>query len=117
MGMQDPAVGEPIDKLSEHYPDGTPFFLLNVRIVEAKSTDFGTGEMVIVKVRDHERELGVWGAYLLAQAKSVDPSDLNQWYAINRRVIAGFGKGRAVKVFDRVPAPDQPATARITDAA
>ena len=103
MGMQNPTVGEPLDKLSDHYPEGTPFFLLGIRIVEAKTKDYGKGEMVVVRVRGHERELGIWGAYLLAQAKSVDPSDLNKWYKIRRRVIEGFGGGNPSKEFYTAP--------------
>src|SRR5487761_1171312 len=107
MGMQNPVVNEPIDKLSEVYPEGTPFTLLNVRIVKAKTADFGEGEMVVLKVAGHERELGVWGSYILAQAKSVDPSDLNRMYVLRRRVIEGFGKGRAVKVLDPYEPPTE----------
>jgi len=99
MGMQDPKINEPLDKLAEVFPEGTPFFLEAVRVVPAKTADFGDGEMVILKVRGHERELGVWGSYLLAQAKSVDASDLNQWYVVERGPIEGFGKGRPVKMF------------------
>lgn len=105
MGMQNPVVNEPLDKLSEHYPEGTPFFLTGVRVVRARTADFGEGEMVVLRVRGHERELGVWGSYLLAQAKSVAPDDLNRWYVVNRRVIEGFGKGRAVKAFDPTAIP------------
>lgn len=107
MGMQNPAVGEPLDKLSEHYPEGTRFYLTGIRVVKARTADFGEGEMVVLRVQGHERELGVWGSYLLTQAKSVTPEDLNQWYVVNRRVIEGFGKGRPVKVFDPAPAPGQ----------
>ena len=107
MGMQNPATREPIDKLSEAYPDGTPFYLTGIRIVEATAKDFGKGKMVVVKVRGHERELGVWGQYLLMQAEAADGSDLNRWYTVNRRVIEGFGQGRPSKVFDPV---DPPAT-------
>lgn len=113
MGMQNPAVSEPIDKLAEVFPEGTPFFLLGIRVVKAKTTDFGEGEMVILKVRGHDRELGVWGSYLLTQAKSADVGDMNQWYTVERRVIDGFGKGRPVKVFTPATAPD---TAKLTDA-
>lgn len=109
MGMQNPAVNEPIDKLSEVYPEGQPFYLIGIRIVTAKTADFGEGEMVIVKVRDHARELGVWGSYLLAQAKSVEQSDLNRWYRIERKTIEGFGKGRPVKCFVPADAPSSPA--------
>ncbi|MDE2101948.1 MAG: hypothetical protein KGL39_32175 [Patescibacteria group bacterium] len=105
MGMQNPVVNDPIDKLAEVYPEGTPFFLTGIRTVKARTADFGEGEMVLVRARDHERELGIWGSYILAQAKSADTSDLNQWYVVRRRVIEGFGKGRPVKVLDLAPLP------------
>lgn len=115
MGMQNPAVSEPLDKLSEIFPEGTPFYLMEIRTVKAKTADFGEGEMVVVKVADHDRELGVWGSYLLAQAKSVDSGDLNQWYKIERKVIEGFGKGRPVKTFTRTDPPATTASAGITN--
>lgn len=107
MGMQNPAVSEPLDKFSDHYKEGQSFFLVGVRIVKARTKDYGEGEMVVLKIRGHERELGIWGAYLLAQAKAVEPSDLNHFYKLEKRVIEGFGGGNASKVF--VPA-DPPAT-------
>lgn len=106
MGMQNPVVNEPLDKLSEEYPEGTPFYLISVRIVKAKTADFGDGEMVVLKVRDHTRELGVWGSYLLSQARSIDDSDLNRWWKIERGVVEGFGKGRPVKQFVPASAPE-----------
>jgi hypothetical protein len=107
MGMQNPVVNDPIDKLSEVIAEGSPFTIDGLRIVSAKTADFGDGEMVIVKVRGHERECGVWGSYLLAQARSADASDYGKQYVLNRRVIEGFGKGRPVKVFDPYSAPVQ----------
>lgn len=100
MGMNNPAVSEPLDKLSEVFPEGTPFFLLGVRIVKANTREYGEGEMVVVKVRGHERELGVWGSYLLTQARSIDESDLNKFWTVERKLIPGFGKsGNPVKAF------------------
>lgn len=106
MSMQNPAVSEPLDKLSDVFPEGTPFFLEGIRTVEANTADYGKGEMVVVRVRGHERELGVWGSYLLAQAKSVHPSDLGQWYTVVRKQVPGFGKGgREVKAFEPSSGP------------
>ena len=106
MGMMNPAVNEPLDKLSEKYPEGTPFFLEGIRTVEANTQAYGKGEMVVVRVRGNERELGIWGSYLLNQAKSVAADDLQKWYKIERQVIPGFGKGgRAVKCFVSAEAP------------
>lgn len=107
MGMQNPTVREPLDKLAEVYPEGTPFYLTGIRTVKAQTQDFGEGEMVVLTVRGHDRELGVWGAYLLAQAKSVDDSDLNRWYRVERITVEGFGKGRPVKAFVPAVAPAQ----------
>lgn len=111
MGMQNPNVDtfEPTDKLSEVFPEGTPFFLTGIRTVKAKTNDYGEGEMVLITVQGHPRELGIWGAYLLAQAKSVTGDDLGQWYTINRKLVAGFGKNRPVKVFEPVDPPTAPA--------
>lgn len=105
MGMQNPVVNDPIDKLTEIFPEGTPFVVDGMRVVEATTADFGKGEMVIVKSRGHERELGVWGSYLLAQARSADASDFGKTYVLRRRVIEGFGKGRPVKVLDPYEPP------------
>jgi hypothetical protein len=100
MGMQNPVVGEQLDKLSEEFPEGTPFFLEGIRFVESNTQNYGKGEMVVVRVRGAKRELGIWGAYLLTQAKSVGSDDLNKWYVVDRIVVPGFGKqGRPVKAF------------------
>ena len=104
MGMANPDVGEPIDKLADVYPEGTRFYLVGARVVTARSEEFGPGEMAILKVRGHERELGVWGSYIIAQVKSASAEDFNKWYVVNRRVIEGFGRNRAVKVLDPAPA-------------
>jgi len=103
--MQNPVVSEPVDKLQDVYPEGTPFLLTGIRYVKAKSADYGEGEMVIIKTAHHERELSIWGSYLLSQAKSVEPADLNKWYMLTREVIPGFGKGRPTKVFKRTNPP------------
>lgn len=108
MGMQNPKLNDPIDKLSEIYPEGTRFFLEEIRVVPVRNTEYGDGEMVIIKVRGHERELGVWGSYLLTQAKSVDLNDLHRWYKIERRSVEGFGKGRPVKMFVPAGSEDAP---------
>lgn len=106
MGMQNPTLSEPLDKLSDFYTEGTPFFLEGVRTVEANTQSYGKGKMVVLRVRGHERELGVWGSYLLAQAEAVAASDLQQWYKVERKVIPGFGKnGRPVKCFSPTDAP------------
>ncbi len=106
MSLQDPQISESLEKLSEKFPEGTPFFLEEIRTVEANTIAYGKGEMVVVRVRGNEKELGIWGAYLLQQAKSVVSSDLNQWYIIERKQIPGFGKGgRPVKAFVPAAAP------------
>lgn len=106
MGMQNPQVSDPLNKLSDVFPEGKPFYMTGIRVVTATSAAYGKGEMVVVAVRGNDHELGVWGAYLLAQAKAVDASDLNQWYVIERRVVEGFGKGgHPVKAFTPAAAP------------
>lgn len=106
MGMQNPQVSEPLDKLSDVFPEGTPFYLTAIRTVKVNTAAYGEGEMVVIAARGHARELGVWGAYLLAQAKATEAADLNQWYMVARRVVEGFGKGgRPVKAFTPTAAP------------
>lgn len=107
MGMQSPNIGEPLDRLSDVYPEGERFYIEGIRTVKANSQEYGPGEMVVIRVRGHERELGVWGAYLLAQAKSHTPEDLNKWYVLERRKVEGFGKGRPVKILVPYVAPGQ----------
>lgn len=116
MGMQNPEVSEPLDKFSDKIGEGVPFYLTGIRTVKAKAKDYGEGEMVVLKVQGQERELGIWGAYLLAQAKAVDQSDLNRWYVVKREVIEGFGGGNASKVLRPVEGPVQQ-QAPIDDAA
>lgn len=109
MTMTNPNI-EKIDQLKDYYPEGTPFILDGIRTVSVKTRDYGDGEMVILAIRGHERELSVWGSYLTVQAKSVEPQDLGKWYCLQRRVIPGFGKGSAVKVLDPVnPGATDPA--------
>lgn len=106
MGMMNPVVSQPIDKMSDKIVEGTPFFLEAVRTVTAKTQNYGEGEMVVCRVRGHENELGIWGSYLLAQAKAVDNGDLNKWYKIQRQIVPGFGKpGNQVKAFVPADAP------------
>lgn len=103
MGMQNPEVGGELAKFSEVINDGERFYLEGVRLVTGINTDYGQGNMVVLKVRGQEKELGVWGSYLEKQAESVEPGDLNQWYVMVRRVVEGFSK-RPVKVLDLAPA-------------
>lgn len=108
MGMMNPPTNPALDKMSETIPEGTPFLLQGIRTVEANSQAYGKGEMVVCRVHGHDNELGIWGSYLLHQAKAVAADDLNKWYRIERKLIPGFGKGgRPVKAF--VPA-EPPAT-------
>lgn len=113
MGMQTPEVEryEDLDKFTDKIGEGVPFYLTGIRVVKANTKDFGQGEMVVLKVQGHEHELGIWGSYLLAQAKSVSPGDLNQWYVITREVIPGFGKGTNTSKVLRPSAPPPPPAA------
>lgn len=104
MGMQSPDVGEPIDRFSDMFQEGERFYLEGIRVAHAKNTEFGEGDFVVLKVRGVQRELGIWGAYLVAQARSATHDDLHKWYTVTREVIEGFGKrGRAVKVLRPAP--------------
>lgn len=111
MGMQNPQVQqyEETDKFSDKIGEGEPFLLQSARVVNAK-TSYGDGEFVLLRVQGQEHELGIWGAYLVAQVKSIEPSDLNRWYVVQRRIVEGFGKQRngthnQVKTFMPVDPP------------
>ena len=105
MPLTDPEVGKS-EKFSDHFKEGEPFYLLGIRTVEGVDTEYGKGTMILLKVRGTDPELGIWGKYLMAQAGSADASDMNKWYAVNRRVIPGFGS-RPVKVLDPHDGPDR----------
>lgn len=111
MGMNNPTISESLDKLSEVFPEGHPFFLEGVRTVEANTAAYGKGKMVVIRVRGHQKELGIWGAYLLHQAKCIASDDLQKWWKIERKIVPGFGKeGRAVKAFTPAEPPQEPQT-------
>lgn len=103
MGMQNPQVNEPVDKFADVIGENKPFTLLGIRTVKVTTANYGEGEMVIMRVAEHPRELSIWGAYLIAQAHAAEPSDFNKRYQVVRRTIAGFGRnGSPVKVIDPV---------------
>lgn len=84
------------EPFSEKIGEDTPFTLDGARIVEANSEEFGKGEMVLLSVRGQEKELGVWGNYLLAQVRDAKPEDFGKPYLITRKMVQGFSK-RPVK--------------------
>lgn len=104
MGLLNPEVGGELDKFSEKIGEGERFYLDGIRVISGVRTDYGVGEMVAIKARGHDNELGIWGEYLLHQAKAVQPSDLHQWYIVVREVVPGFSE-RPVKVIKPAPAP------------
>lgn len=95
MGLARPDIGAS-EPFSEAVGEDKPFILDGIRIVTANAEEFGKGEMVLMRVRGHEKELGVWGSYLLAQARSATPGDFGQRYMITRKVVDDFSK-RPVK--------------------
>ena len=102
MGLTDPPVRE-----SKPFQDvigyGTPFILDGIRTVEANSTEFGKGEMVLIEARGHTEELSVWGRYLTTQANAATPNDFGQWYKlVEGHHVPAFSK-RPVKAL--VPCP------------
>lgn len=105
MGLLDPKISTS-EKFTDHYEEGERFYLEGIRVVKANTADYGEGEMVLMKVRGHENELGIWGAYLLAQAKAASLSDFPNWYVITRKVVDGFSK-RPVKALGPSEAPGQ----------
>lgn len=102
MGMLNPQVAEPVDKFSDIIGEEKPFILSGIRTVEVTTRDYGKGEMVVIRTPSHPKELAVWGAYLIAQAHAVEPSDLNKTYKMVRKVVPGFGRGSAVKCLELV---------------
>lgn len=79
--------------------EDTPFVLTGIRIVKA-TTNYGEGDMVVIKTNRSESELSIWGSYLATQARAVEQGDFNKTYVITRKLIPGFGKnGRPVKAF------------------
>lgn len=104
MGLLDPKVAKS-EKFSDHFTEGERFFLTGIRTVTA-NTDYGQGEMVLLTVQGMEEELGIWGDYLLKQAKDCSPDDLNKWYIITRQVVDGFST-RPVKMIAPAVVPGQ----------
>lgn len=84
------------EPFSDVIGEGKPFTLDGIRIVKANAADFGEGEMVLLTVRGHDKELGVWGSYLLAQARDATSADFGKRYMLTRKRIEGFSK-REVK--------------------
>lgn len=95
MSLARPSIKES-EPFSEKIGEGIPFTLDGVRIVRANTADFGEGEMVLLNVRGQEKELGIWGSYLLAQARDAGPDDFGKSYMIVRKTVQGFSK-RPVK--------------------
>lgn len=94
MPLNDPKVGS--KKFSDEIGEDTVFVLDGIRTVSGIKTEYGEGEFVLLNVRGHDEELGIWGAYLVAQAKAADSSDFGKHYRITRKVIPEFSK-REVK--------------------
>lgn len=97
MSLARPSIKESAP-FSEAIGEDKPFTLDGIRVVEANTAEFGRGEMVLLTVRGQEKELGVWGGYLLAQAKDASPEDFGKRYMITRKVVPEFSK-RPVKAF------------------
>lgn len=96
MGLANPPIRETA-KFSEEIGYNTPFILEGIRVVRAKSADYGEGEMVVIDARGHAAELGVWGTYLIHQARAVESSDLGKRYKmVEDRIVDGFSR-RPVK--------------------
>lgn len=96
MSLANPRIRE-TKKFSEVIGYDKPFILNGIRTVKANTRDYGEGEMVVLDVRGHEAEMGVWGAYLLKQAEAAEAGDFGKHYKIvEERVIPGFSR-RPVK--------------------
>ena len=105
MGMQNPKVSKS-ENFTDHYEEGQRFYLEGIRTVEVNTADYGKGEMVLLTVKGHENELGIWGAYLATQANSASIDDFPKWYTVTRKVVDGFSK-RPVKILEPAEAPGQ----------
>ena len=92
MGMQNPKVSKS-ENFTDHYEEGQRFYLEGIRTVEVNTADYGKGEMVLLTVKGHENELGIWGAYLATQANSASIDDFPKWYTVTRKVVAGSASG------------------------
>lgn len=96
MGLANPPIRESA-KFSEEIGYDKPFILEGIRVVRAKSADYGEGEMVVIDSRGHTAELGVWGTYLIHQARAVESSDLGRHYKlVEGKMVDGFSR-RPVK--------------------
>lgn len=101
MGFRDPDVGKSDGNLTDVFAEGEPFELHGLDVVKAR-TDYGEGEMVIATVNtpDGRKRLSIWGAYLVAQAKSAEPSDFPATVRIVRGPVEGFSDRPDTKRFE-----------------
>lgn len=107
MGLAKPDI-----KTSKPFADAIgpdqPFILDGIRTVRAHSAEFGDGEMVVITARGHADELTIWGAYLLAQAKGVEASDLGKHYVLRaNRMVPEFSKRPVKALVPYDPETDQ----------
>lgn len=102
MGLTNPDI-QTSKPFSEHFREGEEFTLLGVRIAEGvKTADFGEGDMVVLTIRiseDEKEDFGIWGAYLLEQARAAERSDFPARYRVVRKVVEGYSK-REVKALE-----------------
>lgn len=104
MGLTNPKI-QTSKPFTENFREGEAFALLGVRIVEGINTaDYGEGDMVVLTIRtgeDTKDDFGIWGAYLLEQARAAERSDFPARYKIVRKVVEGYSK-REVKALEYV---------------
>lgn len=94
MGLLKPNISSTEGKFSEVIGYGVPFVLHGIEIVEGvKTQGYGEGTMVIIDAEPEggpRKRLGIWGAYLVEQAKSAEPSDYGKVYQVVQGPVEGY---------------------------
>lgn len=94
MGLLKPNISSIEGQFSEVIGYNVPFVLHGIEIVEGvKTQGYGVGTMVVVDAEPENgprKRLGVWGQYLIEQAKSAEPSDFGKAYKIVQGPVEGY---------------------------
>lgn len=94
MGLLNPDIGGIDGKFSEVVGENKPFVLNGAEVISGvKTQGYGEGEMVVLTVTlpgGERKRLGIWGAYLVEQARSADESDFGKVYVVRRGPVKGY---------------------------
>jgi hypothetical protein len=100
VGIADPEI-RTSEPFKEYLQEGQTFTLLGIRVVEGIQTQgYGEGDMAVLDVKlpnGEQKSLGLWGEYILAQARSAEDSDFPGLFQVVRDVVPEFSK-RPVKM-------------------